>query len=332
MRVIVVGTSAGGVRALKILLGELPAGLDAPILVVIHIAPSSPGYLPEMLSRAGRLPCAHPCQGERLQKGHVYIAPPDWHMLVGRRGIIHLTRGPKENQARPAVDPLFRSAALAYGHNVIGVILTGNLDDGTSGLLAIKQMGGTSVIQSPSDAEAPSMPQNAAEHVEIDHQVPLLEMARLLVRLTQERPMAERHAVPDAMRIESQIAADDAETLRGVAKVGSPTIFTCPDCHGALMRIRDDQLMRFRCHTGHAFTAHSLLAALNDTTENAVWSAVRALQEGAMLLEHLALHARDAGRTTEARAFEDEAESKMQQAEKMRRSVALAPVAESAGY
>ena len=321
MRVIVVGTSAGGVQALKQLFSGLPSNLDAVLFVVLHIAPTSPGFLPAAFASAGPLPCLHPRQGQRFEKGHIYLAPPDHHMLVEAGGTIRLSYGPKENRSRPAVDPLFRSAALAFGPGVIGVILTGNLDDGTAGLLAVKQSGGTTVVQNPADAEAPSMPRSAARHVKIDHQVPLAEMADLLVRLTKESPKAERRVMSDNLKIESEIAADSQSMLRGITKIGDPSIFTCPDCHGTLLRIRDESVVRFRCHTGHAFTAKSLLATLNDSTEDTIWSAVRALQEGALLLEHLAQHARDAGQNDEAKTLDHEAQIKLEQAESIRKSI-----------
>ena len=323
MRVVVIGTSAGGVQALKTLLAGLPADFNAYVLAVIHIAPSSPGLLPDLLSKAGRLHCVHPAQGEKLQRGRFYLAPPDRHMLVDARGSIRLSHGPKENRARPAVDPLFRSAALAFGPSVIGVILTGNLDDGTAGLLAVKRSGGTTVIQDPVDAAAPSMPRSAALHVDIDHTVPLSKLAPLLVNLSKEQPSAQRRVMPDELRIEAEIAADERATSLGeLAKIGDPSIFTCPDCHGTLLKVRDEQLLRFRCHTGHAFTAQSLLATLNHTTEDTIWSTVRALQEGAMLLGHLAQHARDAGQADEANSLDREAEEKLEQAELVRRSLA----------
>jgi len=328
MRLIAVGTSAGGVRALRTVLGGLPGDFDAAVLVVIHLAPSSPGYLPEIFSRAGPLPCLHPEQGQRLQRAHVYVAPPDQHMLVDGRCVIRLSRGPKENRARPAVDPLFRSAALAYGPRVIAAVLTGDLDDGTSGMLAVKLCGGTTVIQDPTDAEAPSMPSSAARHVQIDHQVPIAAMASLLVRLTKEKAGPERHAMPRRPNIETEVAVHAGSVLYEVPRYGDPSIFTCPDCHGTLMRIRDEHLLRFRCHTGHAFTSQSLLAALNEVTEDAVCSAVRALQEGAMLLEHLAWHARDADQPVAGGALEREAVRKLQQADKIRTSIMLPPRAD----
>ena len=240
-------------------------------------------------------------------------------MLVEARATIRLSHGPKENRTRPAIDPLFRSAALAFGPDVIGVILTGNLDDGTAGLLAVKRSGGTAVIQNPTDAVAPSMPRSAAMHVDIDHKVPLSKLAPLLVSLSKEQPRAERHLMPDRLRIEADIAAD-ANMLGDLAKIGDPSIFTCPDCHGTLLKIRDEHLVRFRCHTGHAFTAQSLLATLNEATEDTIWSGVRSLQEGAMLLQHLAQHARDVGQADEASRFDREAQDKLEQADQIRKT------------
>jgi two-component system, chemotaxis family, protein-glutamate methylesterase/glutaminase len=327
MRVIVIGTSAGGVEALKTLLANLPADLDAVPLAVIHMSPSSPRLLPDLLSKAGRLQCVHPCQGERLQRRRFYLAPPDQHMLVEARGSIRLSHGPKENRARPAIDPLFRSAALAFGPDVIGVILTGNLDDGTAGLLAVKQSGGTTVIQDPADAAAPSMPRSAANYVEIDHKVPLSQLSPLLVRLSKEQPRAERRAMTDRLKIEAEIAGagDDDAMLSSVVKIGDPSLFTCPDCHGSLLRIRDEELLRFRCHTGHAYTAQSLLATLNESTEDAIWSTVRALQEGAMLLQHLGQHLRHAGQEDQADSLDLEAREKLQQAALVRKSLRPRP-------
>jgi two-component system chemotaxis response regulator CheB len=322
VRVIVIGTSAGGVEALKTLVVDLPADLNAFVLAVIHLAPSSPGLLPDLLSRAGRLRCVHPSQGERLQRGKCYLAPPDRHMLVDARKTIRLSHGPRENRARPAVDPLFRSAALAFGAEVIGVILTGNLDDGTAGLLAVRRSGGTTVIQDPADAVAPSMPLSAAKHVEIDHKVPLSKLAPLLVSLSKEQPGAGKRVMPDRSRIETEIAVDETAMPRDLAKIGDPSIFTCPECHGTLLRVRDEHLLRFRCHTGHAFTAQSLLAALNETTEDTIWSAVRTLQEGAMLLGHLAQHARDAGQVDEAIRLDREARQKLERAQLIRKTLA----------
>ena len=188
--IVVVGASAGGIEALRTLVGGLPAEFSAPVCIVMHTAPLSPGVLDNILSRAGRLPASNARMGERLRPGRIYVAPPDCHLLV-EPGVLRVTKGPKENRFRPAIDPLFRSAAQVHGPAAIGVILTGNLDDGTAGLWAIKQLGGTAVVQDPQEALFPSMPRSAIEQVRVDHVVPLSDIAPLLVRLTsKEAPAA----------------------------------------------------------------------------------------------------------------------------------------------
>jgi two-component system chemotaxis response regulator CheB len=182
-RIIVIGTSAGGLEALRMLVGALPADFDTPIAIVMHVASESPGVLHEILNRTGPVTAGVALSGERLRPGRLYVAPPDRHLLV-EPGRLRLTRGPKENRFRPAIDPLFRTAAQVYGPAAIGVILTGNLDDGTAGLWAIKKLGGTTIVQEPGDAMFPAMPESAARHVEVDHRVPLADIAPLLVRLT----------------------------------------------------------------------------------------------------------------------------------------------------
>src|SRR5687767_8151066 len=182
-RIVVIGTSAGGIDALRTIAAALPADFPAPIAVVMHSAPDSPGVLHEIIDRAGPLSALRARNGQRLEAGRIYVAPPDRHLLI-EPGRVRVTRGPKENRFRPAIDPLFRSAAQVYGPAAIGVILTGNLDDGTAGLWAMKKLGGTAVVQDPSDALFPSMPTSALTHVPVDHCVPLSEMVPLLARLT----------------------------------------------------------------------------------------------------------------------------------------------------
>jgi two-component system, chemotaxis family, protein-glutamate methylesterase/glutaminase len=321
MRVIVVGASAGGVRALKELVSKIPADIDAAVLVVMHVEPSGPGLLPQILNNAGPLPSCHPKSGQRVERGHVYVAPPDFHMLVDAQGHIRLSRGAKENRTRPAIDPLFRSAALAFGSEVIGVVLTGYLTDGTAGLFAIKECGGIAVVQDPSDAEVPSMPANAIQHAAVDHCVPLSELASLLVRLTKEPTKREQPAMTDPLKIETKIMENPEEFSRELLKSGEPSVWTCPECHGTLLKLRDGHLVRFRCHTGHGFSAQSLLEGLDEETEAVIWSAVRTLQESALLREHLAQHAREAGREDDAHALLAEAQERLKRAKILRTTI-----------
>ena len=284
--VVVIGTSAGGIETLRGLVGSLPADFPAAVAIVMHTAPDAPGLLHQILGRSGALPVVDPRNGERLQPGRIYVAPPDRHLLL-EPGRICLTRGPRENGFRPAIDPLFRSAAQVYGPGAAGVILTGNLDDGTAGLWAIKQLGGAAIVQDPADALFPSMPQNAVDHVSVDHVVPLAELAPLLVRLTARRqePEEDMHMeVPEHVEIEVKVAKEEHPLAAGVERLGGVSAFSCPECHGVLRELKENGRARFRCHTGHAYSMDSLLAEIDSSVEVAVWNALRALQEGQMLL------------------------------------------------
>ena len=249
--------------------------------------------LPEILSRAGKLEVKHPADGESIQPGKIYVAPPDRHLLL-EAGRIRLTKGPKENRFRPAVDPLFRSAAYAYGARVVGVVLTGALDDGTAGLWAIKDRGGIAVVQDPAEAEQSSMPSSALNNVQVDYCLPISEIPPLLVTLTQQSRRASRQfAVSKQLEIETKIALGDDSAELDVTQLGKISEFTCPDCHGSLTEINNGTLQRFRCHTGHSFGSGSLLAELTDSVEQSLWTTIRAVEERIRLLKNLAQHASD---------------------------------------
>src|ERR1043166_4920194 len=257
--IIVIGASSGGIEALRVLVGALPADLPASLFVVMHTAPESPALLADILHHFGRLPATSATDGERIRPGTIYVAPPDRHLLV-EPNRVRVTRGPKENRFRPAIDPLFRSAAQTYGPRVIGVILTGYLDDGTAGLWTVKQLGGTTIVQDPSDALIPFMPQNALAHVKVDYCLPLAEIAPLLVRLTSETEEEGVYSVPKEVEIEVNIAKEQKALEAGVLQLGEPSNYACPECHGVLLELKEGSLWRFRCHTGHASSIQSLLA------------------------------------------------------------------------
>jgi two-component system, chemotaxis family, protein-glutamate methylesterase/glutaminase len=287
--IIVLGFSAGGVEAVARLVEGLPANLPAAILVVHHFPATSVSALPSILSRAGLLPALHPEHDERIEPGHIYIAPPGQHMLVaGDR--IRLTRGPRENGHRPAIDPLFRTAARSFGSRVIATLLSGSLDDGVVGLMAVKRHRGITIVQDPDEALYDAMPRSALERVEVDHVLPVKEIAQLLTRLTRE-PVAQLEGTP-AMLPEELEPRDPAEA--GTAAVeegplpGPPTALSCPDCGGALWESVNGHLVRYRCHVGHAYTADSMVGAQAAVVEAAMWTAVRALQEKAELSRRLA--------------------------------------------
>lgn len=289
-RIVVIGTSSGGIEALKTIAAALPSDFPAPICAVVHMAPESPGLLDMILSRAGALPATMARPGERLQAGRIYLAPPDHHLIV-EPGILQITKGPKENRFRPAIDPLFRSAAQVYGPDAIGVILTGDLDDGVAGLWTIKQLGGIAIVQDPADAQFPSLPAGALRHVHVDQVAPLPGIGPLLTRVVAAPVAArERVAVPPELDVEVRIAKEENAVDAGVERIGEPSSFTCPECHGVLLRMKAATPLRFRCHTGHAFSARSLVAALGESIEETLWSAARVLEEGGLLMEQLAEH------------------------------------------
>ncbi len=299
-RLIVIGASLGGVSALIQLTAALPAGLPAAVLIVLHIGEHK-SILPSLLARNCPLPVAHARHGQPIEPGQVWVAPPDHHLLVVD-GRIQLGRGAKEHHARPAIDPLFRSAAIGHGPEAIGVVLTGLLDDGTAGLQAIKQCGGICVVQDPAEAFASSMPRSALRHVEVDHCVPLALMPALLASLASSpaRPVAS--PPPDQLRHEQDLIFRKGDPMSHLEAIGNPSTFTCPDCHGALWEILDSRPQRFRCHTGHGFSARTLQHTMMLTSEESGWSALRALQERMLLLNHMARASRANGE--EARAAE----------------------------
>src|ERR1700712_5433399 len=301
-RLVVIGASAGGVAALRKLSAALPADFPAPVLIVLHIG-AHDSLLPELIAADCALDVARAVDGETLRAGTIRIAPPDLHLTV-EDGIARLTRGPKENFARPAIDPLFRSAALDFDTHAIGVILTGMLDDGTAGLQAIKQAGGIAIVQDPAEAVEPSMPQSALRHVAVDHCVPLEAMAALLARLVASDLESENIDMDEPRRRmlhEQALVAGTGDYFEHLRALGTPSALTCPECYGGLWELRDSSPRRYRCHTGHGFTARTLNMAAEEESDNAMWSALRALHERASVLGQLAAASRTGGRLDEAR-------------------------------
>ena len=317
--IIVVGTSAGGVEALQVLVRELPSNIPAAIFVVVHIPAEPRSLLPKILSRAGSLPASHPVDGVEIERGHIYIAPPDQHLLL-EKGIVRVVRGPKENRHRPAIDPLFRSAALAYGPRVVGVVLTGGLDDGTAGLLAIKRQGGIAVVQDPLDALYPSMPQSAMEHVQVDYCLPLTAISLLLTQLAFETVEDGKvRQVPLTLEKEVRNAAMETNALNNNEQVGKPSAFSCPECGGVLWELEDGSLLRFRCRVGHAFSSESVLAEQTEALEKSLWAALKTLDEKVSLSRRMAERARENGREWLARRFEDQLQEAEQHAVLLRK-------------
>jgi two-component system, chemotaxis family, protein-glutamate methylesterase/glutaminase len=284
--IIVVGASMGGVEALSSLAGSLPADLAACVLVVQHTAEQSPGLMGEILARAGPLPARLAEDGEMPMNGRIYVAPPDHHLLLTAAGL-RIAFGPRENRARPAIDPLFRTAAVNFRSRVIGVVLTGLQGDGAAGLLAVEQCGGAAVVQSPEDAAHPEMPRRALAAVPTALQAGLAEMGPLLARLARE-PAPPQTAVPEPLMIEARLTERAMKTDDWRAVPSRTTDFTCPECAGALREIDDERVLRYRCRVGHAYSADDLVAAKGIGVEEALWIAMQTLEERTQLLQTMA--------------------------------------------
>ncbi|AFZ29692.1 CheB methylesterase [Gloeocapsa sp. PCC 7428] len=323
--IIVVGASAGGVEALEQLIRHLPTNLPAAIFVVLHIPAHSTSVLPSILNRCiqrqhknkSLLKAVHPQDGAEIQHNHIYVAPPDYHLLV-KNGYIHLARGPRENSHRPAVDPLFRTAARVYGQRVVGVVLSGTLDDGTAGLAVIKQQGGIAIAQDPQETLYSGMPRSAIENVAVDHILPVAKIAAILVELANQPIATEVQSVSRDMNIEADMAELELGAMQNLDPPGKPSAFGCPECGGVLWELSEGNLMRFRCRTGHAYSSDSLLAEQSEALEEALWNALRALEEKAALSQRLANQARDRNRPYSAQRFQTQGEEAQAQAKLVR--------------
>jgi two-component system, chemotaxis family, protein-glutamate methylesterase/glutaminase len=321
--IIVVGASAGGVEALTYLAKKLPKDIKAAILIVLHVPAQGTSVLPRILTRAGNLPALHPKNGEEIVPGKIYIAPPNYHLLV-QPGHIHLSRGARENSHRPAIDPLFRSAARAYGRRVVAVVLTGVLDDGTAGLMAVKMRNGVGVVQNPEDAMYGGMPQSAIANVDnIDYILPLADIPDMLVNLANTPVEGEaENPVSEGMKIETDLLELDMKTLNQDDRPGKPSTFACPSCGGTLWEHQERDLLRFRCRTGHAFSAESLMAEQSEALEDALWIALRALEEKSSLAHRIAKRMRDRNQLLSAEKLEEDARDSNERADIIRQVLA----------
>lgn len=303
--IVVIGASAGGMTALIALVKSIPKTFEGYIFVVLHLAPSSPSNLPTILKSAGFLEAIHPGDGDQIKRGWIYVAPPDHHLLLEGDKVL-VKKGPEENRFRPSIDALFRSAAYVYGPRVIGVVLSGALNDGTSGLWSIKRMGGMTIIQDPKDAAFPSMPINALEYVDVDHSVPADGIGTLLNKLVMtkapKKPRVSKKQM-DLLKMEVIISKQDNAFSLGIMHEGELTPFTCPECNGVLVRLMEGEFIRFRCHTGHAYTASSLLADVSKSVEEKLWQAMRGLEETTLLLKQTGAHFHERGLAKASKEF-----------------------------
>lgn len=318
--IIVIGGSAGCLGPLKTLVSSLPPDLPAAIFIAVHVSPEAPSILPAILTRAGQIPAVHPLNRQPIMKSTIYVAPPDQHMLI-EDGYVLSSRGPRENLHRPAIDPLFRSAARAYGPRVIGIIFSGLLDDGASGLMAVKLKGGLAVVQDPAEAAFPDMPERAWHYAGAEYVLPVSGIERLLVNSVNGH-VKEPHAHPEkrlaaksaksvgakisagkALAVEAQNADIENQPIK--EQLGMPSVYACPDCHGVLWEVEEGNLLRYRCRVGHSYTAETLNVAFSKATEDTLWASMRALEEKADLLRRTA--SRSAPRS--AARYEEEAEA-----------------------
>jgi two-component system chemotaxis response regulator CheB len=323
--IIVIGCSSGGLEALLEIVPQWPRDLPAAVFIVMHVPSQGKSQLPYILDRSGELHAAHAIDQEHVQAGRIYVAPPDFHLLLDK-GHVRVLRGPRENNHRPAIDPLFRSAARVYGRRVIGVVLSGMLDDGAAGLFAVKSRGGIAIVQDPDDAPFPDMPRNALAAVPIDYCLSKREIPQVLNKLVreargeQEEPgdtMTKRSTNGEIDR-EVSIESMDENNIRTDDKPGTPSVYGCPDCGGVLWELQDNERLRFRCRIGHGFSAEGLLRTQGETLESALWSAFRILQENAALSRRLAERARSNNHVTVAEKFARKSAAAEEQAELIR--------------
>lgn len=318
--IIVIGGSAGSFESLRAIISGLPAGFPASVLVVTHMMADFPSLLQEQLAQNSRLPVIEAADQDPIRRSHIYVPRPDYHLTV-EAGKIRVLRGPRENRHRPAIDPLFRTAARVYGPRVIGIILSGSLDDGSVGLFAVKQRGGIAIIQDPNEAASPEMPQRALGYAMPHYVLKTRDIVPNLMNLVQpdqdEIVMSKKKAprnnghsrsrngsrsrssagAPDAAQRRARTSSAPITNGQNQANLkaeyfdegeGNPSVFACPECHGVLWELREGNLTQFRCRVGHTYTTDSLVVELSEASEAALWAALRALEEKAAMQRRIA--------------------------------------------
>lgn len=318
---VVIGGSAGSTTPLKEILRGLPADLPAAVAIVLHIPADSTGIFATVASAASALPVKHAEDGVEIQRGTIYLAPPDRHLLA-IDGRLRLGTGPRENLVRPAIDPLFRSAALSYGPRTTGLILSGMLNDGASGLAAIKRCGGIALVQSPRDSIASDMPLAALEATPVDLSAGPQEIAAAIVRYAHEAPGPAKPA-PSGLRLDVEIAAGGKISSEELAKIATPIAITCPDCGGVLSQLNGEHPLRFRCQVGHAFSGRALLGAQEGQVDEAMRVALRIIEERAELVGRMGHDAAQIGRKGMAELYERRAAEYRSYAESLREAVLM---------
>jgi two-component system chemotaxis response regulator CheB len=302
--IVVIGASAGGFTALSELVSQLDKETDAAYFVVLHLSTKSiSGYLAHRLQQFTELKCLLAMDGLPIRKGHVYVAVPNQHLLVGK-GEVHLSRGPTENRWRPSIDVLFRSAAANYSNRVVGVVLTGLLNDGTSGMSGIKRVGGFTIVQDPNEAEYPDMPLSVLDHMEVDHCVSLSEIGAVIKEITRNQP-GEKQRVPDDIKTEDEVMDKMITTIDVAENMGRLSHYTCPDCGGVLFMHEQDAITKLKCHIGHSYSIRDLLIKQIEEVEKSLWVAVRALEQRKAMLESLSAKYHKTGNSRTAKEYEE---------------------------
>lgn len=304
--VIAIGASAGGPSTLVRLLRQLPADFPAALMVATHLPARGPSHLVEMLDKEAAMTVIPAIHGEVVQQGIVYVAVPDQHLMLAD-GRVRLARGPKENHSRPSVDVLFRSCALSLGSQAIGVVLTGSLDDGTAGLWSIKDRQGQAIVQAPDEADYPSMPRSAIAHVAVDYVARIDDMPAIFLKAVHEaRSRSESKPVSEKLKIETQIAEGHDALSSGSLSLGPSSELTCPECGGVLAQIEEGSIVRFRCHTGHAYSGESLANGTDEKIDDLLWRLLRALDERTLILLRSAASAKPAASSQEIEGLQQQ--------------------------
>jgi two-component system chemotaxis response regulator CheB len=322
--VIVVGASAGGITAVRTLLNKLPTDIPAAIFIVVHTSPDGPGMLATVLNRATRLTVVNAEDGELIRDGCVYVAPPDYHLIIADRHL-RLTHGPREHRFRPAVDPLFRTAAEHYGARTIGIVLSGHMADGTHGMALINQAGGVTMVQHPDEAQVPSMPLNAMRRGGIDYVLPIEEMATVIMGLLMKGRQRGTRKSPRKRPLKTEIPTPErpgTDALRTHEFKEPLSPFTCPDCGGTLREIKEKELVRYRCHVGHGFNSESLRDGMDEKLEETLWSALRAIEENIELRSRMLTRAKNRSLTAFTDTLEQEIAEMKPRASALRRLLA----------
>ncbi|HZT95876.1 MAG TPA: chemotaxis protein CheB [Chloroflexota bacterium] len=325
--IVVIGASAGGVTALRELVGGFRVAFPASAFVVLHLPPYATSALPQILDRGGPVKAVAAVDDAPVQPGRIYVAPPDCHLTI-EDGRVRVSRGPKWNRYRPAIDVLFRSAAVAYGPRVVGIVLSGSLDDGSLGLASIKAHGGTTIVQDPAEALFPGMPGNALDRVEIDYCLPLGEIPAVLTELVDGRSsQPEKGRLKEVARMEESAATgEDIESVPGLIdeqQDGPPSVYTCPECHGSLWQVETGNLKHYQCRVGHSYSPESLFGAQGEALEAGLWAALRALEERIDLATRLEREALHAGRSHSATHYRERIGAASKSAEVVRTALQL---------